>query len=474
MNTMTIIPTLLFAVPLALTSTSCWSEEDDEDAESAHESETVLTLSYESHRHALSADDAEDLVSPAFTAELEFRRSYRVSQVLVGLVDIDLISEQQKFEGDLQSDVDNRAVLEEYWLQWSGNTDTNTSLRIGRQNITDDEGWWWDEELDAVTLRGHTERSFHMVGLGRSSDAPRSNPAPRDPELDSIYWLFGHLRIRPSEWTQWDVHLTARQDRSSRHQPARHQTSVNADSSDDGLAWIGLQLRQAHVTNRGHRFELQSRGAWMGGTLRTQAVEDDDSPDVESPDSDNTDDDDQENQPDVAPVDSVSANAWAFSVWLHWTPQQLSNHTLSLGYSIGSGTDLGQAEGSGTFRQTGLHSNEIDHHYYGEVLDPELSNLRIATIQLRGHIFGSTRYALTHHRYSRDSLHDDTLEAEIDLDLNTGDRRLGHETRLSLEFEPIDGLQTELSIARLITGELMDSGQRESIDRIAVELTYEF
>ena len=58
---------------------------------------------------------------------------------------------------------------------------------------------------------------------------------------------------------------------------------------------------------------------------------------------------------------------------------------LTLGFAFGSG-DRNPDDGTdGTFRQTGLQDNEwdfggaTDFKYYGEVLDPELSNLAILT-----------------------------------------------------------------------------------------------
>jgi alginate production protein len=78
---------------------------------------------------------------------------------------------------------------------------------------------------------------------------------------------------------------------------------------------------------------------------------------------------------------------------------------LTLGYANGSGDGNPNDNKNNEFRQTGLHSNELrmagvsKFKYYGEAMDPDLSNLRVLTFGL-GFRPSTTVYVdLVYHRY---------------------------------------------------------------------------
>ena len=79
--------------------------------------------------------------------------------------------------------------------------------------------------------------------------------------------------------------------------------------------------------------------------------------------------------------------------------------SITLGYAFGSGDSNPNDRRNTEFRQTGLQSNErrwagvADFKYYGEGLDPELSNLHILTVGL-----GSSASTNHHSRLSLSSL----------------------------------------------------------------------
>ena len=81
---------------------------------------------------------------------------------------------------------------------------------------------------------------------------------------------------------------------------------------------------------------------------------------------------------------------------------------ITLAYAFGSG-DAG-GERNTEFRQTGLHSNEAKFiglakfKAYGEMLDPELSNLKIATIGVGARATPGISIDLVYHRYRLDRL----------------------------------------------------------------------
>jgi hypothetical protein len=81
---------------------------------------------------------------------------------------------------------------------------------------------------------------------------------------------------------------------------------------------------------------------------------------------------------------------------------------ITLAYAYGSG-DAGGDRNTG-FRQTGLHSNEAKYiglakfKTYGEMLDPELSNLKIATLGIGARATPGISIDLVYHRYWLDRI----------------------------------------------------------------------
>ena len=476
--------TCLFSGSKASSDDESW----DGEKESSCESETALTLTYENHHHRLSVEAAEEFASPSFTAELESSLCHDFENALSAFTNVKLTATQEKFEGDVSSKTDEFAELDQLWLQWSPAQEQAFALRMGRQSIVDSRGWWWDDELNAITLLGSSGKVDYFAGLASSAEALRTHSPPDDPELDGINWFLSSMHYRPNNDSQVDLYLAARQDQSSAPAPGQVVSAENVDEQDDDLRWVGLDLQQWFHLRSGDTLRLQALGAVMGGTLnRLVLIEDEDEDEVEGEDggdgTGSADDEEEEvgtgsifpnETTTVSHQESTEVDAWALATWLHWTPAMFENHTLSVGYSIGSGTESGKKVGSGTFLQTGLQSNELDNQYYGDILDPGLSNLRIATVQLSGLLLPRIHYALTHHRYSRDSLADLTLDTNLEFELSPAERDLGHESSLNLKLKTENDLEARIGIARLITENNTDSGARETIDYIEIEVSFEF
>jgi alginate production protein len=145
-------------------------------------------------------------------------------------------------------------------------------------------------------------------------------------------------------------------------------------------------------------------------------------------------------------------NAFGFDVggtyrfpWLPLSP------SITLGYALGSG---GSATGDRTnkeFRQTGLQSNEqkfaglSEFKYYGEVLDPELSNLKIFTAGIGFRPFRDTSVDLVYHIYRLHAFSEDLrnsgLTAQLNQDATRTSYDVGREVDLIIGFRNVFGIQ---------------------------------
>ena len=100
------------------------------------------------------------------------------------------------------------------------------------------------------------------------------------------------------------------------------------------------------------------------------------------------------------------------------------NPSFTLGYAFGSGDDPGDSSTNNEFRQTGLGSNEMrfsgvsELKIYGEVLDPELSNLHIFTAGLGFRPAEDVYLDLVYHHYELDQFADELRNSAITAQLN--------------------------------------------------------
>lgn len=115
------------------------------------------------------------------------------------------------------------------------------------------------------------------------------------------------------------------------------------------------------------------------------------------------------------------------------------------GFAFGSGDD----SSDGTFRQTGLADNTdafggvTTFRYYGELFDPQLSNMTIATLGAGVRIAKSTSLDLVWHRYDQVDAQASLLESGIRRTPTGLDRQLGWEFDLVLGSRAIEGLPIE-------------------------------
>jgi len=155
-------------------------------------------------------------------------------------------------------------------------------------------------------------------------------------------------------------------------------------------------------------------------------------------------------------VRDVSAEA--LDVGLTYRPRIALDPTFTVSYAYGSGEvgpdlpdDLVEREAAldalagtddGTFRQSGLHRNRgkfngvVSFRYYGEVLDPELTNMSILTAGIGLRPTHAFSFDLVYHRYRQDEASSRLRSVDIDGDPEGTDTDLGDALDLILGYEP--------------------------------------
>ncbi len=111
------------------------------------------------------------------------------------------------------------------------------------------------------------------------------------------------------------------------------------------------------------------------------------------------------------------------------------NPNLTFGYAYGSGGDSNENMENRSFRQTGLHSNEAkfsgvsEFKTYGEVLDPDLSNIGIFTLGMGFYPQSNATLDVVYHQYRQNTpgsqLQDGNITATLDRDAGVTSHDLG-------------------------------------------------
>lgn len=132
----------------------------------------------------------------------------------------------------------------------------------------------------------------------------------------------------------------------------------------------------------------------------------------------------------------VELDGYGFDLGTTWKPDISSPWYFSGGYAFGSGdSDLSDGVDS-SFRQSGLQDNSsklggvTSFKYYGELLDPELSNIRILSLGVGRRFTKRHSLDLIWHRYRQDEAVSRLRDSNLDRRPNGIDTYLGDEIDL--------------------------------------------
>ncbi len=224
-----------------------------------------------------------------------------------------------------------QAEIEEAFVVVKDGDDGRLFLQAGRQPFDDDRQWLYDTNLDGV-------RAFYRQRLLTFElAAARARGAGFDPKSAQSGNGSDHYLARgtyaPDEESEFSVYLLSRQDRPGRQAARPIFFGLHADG--EVLSGVDSWLEIGAVGGRDGEKKIRGIGFDVGATI--------------------------ESEHPFSPA-------------------------LSLDYAFGTGDGHPTDGVDRNFRQTGLHENDgafsglTRFKYYGEVFDPTLSNLGIASV----------------------------------------------------------------------------------------------
>src|SRR5256712_4007341 len=127
------------------------------------------------------------------------------------------------------------------WLYIGNLLQSDFSLQIGRQSLSDKRSWWWDEDLDAVRLHYDQRRLHAELAVAQEMGNISTDPQQNDPETDHVLRLLGNIAWRWTKDHRLDGFFLYQNDHSSRQPVGQLVKEGREDPGGAGLLWLGAR-----------------------------------------------------------------------------------------------------------------------------------------------------------------------------------------------------------------------------------------
>lgn len=350
----------------------------------------------------------------------------------------------------------SRSALERgpMWWQREGLGGTPWSLQIGRVELNDRRAWWWDEDLDALRLR--YAGSAWRLDTGLAREVARVSSAERGvpPEQRGVLRWFGQASWGWAPRHTLDAFWLVQRDGSSQPQPGRVFADDDAtDPSDLHARWWGLRASGEWRPEAGPRLAYWADTAWLSGRERqtefsTRA--------------------DGRVVAGATGARKLSGNAFDLGA------------TLILPLPLRPSLSAAHARGSPGFRQTGLQENKARFagvkrwQRYGELLQPELSNLAVTTLAAGVRVLDNTSIELAAHRFRQLRAADTVRGSRLSADPQGSSRSLGRELDLLVAVRESRRVELLLKASHFKPGPAFAPGARSGARALEVGISVNF
>lgn len=370
----------------------------------------------------LEGKDNEDLTDEKSDGLASLRLSLSPAMLYQPLVNIDLFAEGRLtqrsplIDSADQTDERTELNLKRGYVRWRDFLIPSVDIQVGRQRFIDRREWLYDENLDAARIV--FDRNPFSLELSASTTRLIN---PEDPE-DRIRNYILYVTYSYGEENKISFYEILRRDSSK---------------EDFNPTFFGISWRDRSIKRQ--EFWLDS--ALVLGHEKSKRLR-------------------------------------GFGVDVGWIsrfdyPMKPSS---TIGFAYGSGDSDPETGVDRNFRQTGLHDNKgrftgnTKFKYYGEVFDPELSNMMIWTTGLGIRPFEKTSLDVVYHYYAQAQKAIEIREVDIDVEPFGKSRNLGQ------EVDTILGVRIKKNFRfALITGVFIPGNAfREGDSVLFGELKFEF
>ena len=381
--------------------------------------EWVLEPRYQDNFNLDEADDDDRL---RLDQELQLEFTYPVNERLILFLEGKVLRRDDIYRDDDREESNTELQRGQSWVYLAPEAAGPFALQAGRQNINEPREWWWDEDLDAVRLHFRHRRVDFELSIGEEAGTLTLGE-DLDPEQKDVRRLLGRAGWTWLERQRLELYLLYQDDRSDLPIEGTVVPKTDRDESDADLIWVGLRATGRWKLDNGGRIYYWLDSAMVRGD--ELLVDYDSISDTESI---------------VDDIDELQVRGWGLDAGATWSPPD-TRLSFTLAFAHGSGDDDRRDDTDHAFRQTGLQNNDGKFRgvnrfrYYGEVLRPELSNLRLLTLSAGWRFWNRSSVELLYHRYWQDKPAPFLRDTSLNSDPAGDDDALGDELDLVVGIE---------------------------------------
>lgn len=418
------------------------------------EGEYEVKLDYRKN-FALDKRDRDDLLR--FDQEFQLRWSYRYKEWLSVLLEGKIIGEHQLYTGGGGRRSEFDPERGETWVRFDKLFGRDLSLQVGRQNFEEPRRWWWDDDLDAIAMRYRRDSWFFELGVSQEFLRKSLRDNFIEPENEGVVRVLSRANWLYFRNHGLDLFFLHQHDRSATPSVGTLVKTDREDPSDARLWWGGLRAMGSEPAA-----EYGELSYWVDVAIvlgKEKLLELSNAPG---------------NQQVVTSRQRQRVRGWAIDVGGRWDSPLPGQPLFTLGYAIGSGDKHPESGADRAFRQTGLQSSDEEFRIYGELLQPELSNLSIPVFAVRFPIFSRSyvEFAYRHFRQVHPApfLRDGRIEA----DPNGIHKDIGQEWMLYSLMKPRKNIEVELVGAAFRAGRAYGALSGKMAYSLFTQVAFEF
>lgn len=364
------------------------------------------------------------------------------------------------------------AEVRELWVDYGGLTGyPGEHLRLGRQRLRQDDGLWFDRDIESLRWIFETTLVQADIGVAEAFDSYtyKKDAVALPVNLNDRFNAFASASYEWAPAQRAGLRVLYADDSGGTGEIGT-PPGVNTKPSSSQLLWIG-----AHVENGFYDYRhIKPVTYWAEAVLLTGTEK----PTTVNPTTGL-----------LAPSDEHNVHAWGGDLGLRVKPTRDLPLQIGAGYAFGTGG--GDNNKSDAYRQTGLHSNRSRFtgtrtlvSRFGEVLRADLSNLSVISL-FASLQFDTSDASLVFHDFRRDQSSAPIVTDGISVQPLTGGHDIGQGVDLVLsryfgqiknEADPEGDMQTVLRLR----ASLFDPGSAyapiadESAYRVVLEATVQF
>ncbi len=400
------------------------------------------------------------------TSEHEVKLDARAlfSPQWTGFVQAVWLHESRRAQGTPGVQVSRERERGQAWLRWDGvAAGTALAVQAGRVALLERRSWWWDDDLDAVRVTVGEGAWRLDSGLAREIARRSWQDAGIRPENRAVRRWFGQATWRWQRRHALDLFWLRQHDGSGDMAAGSVLNSEDdTDPSDLRAGWLGLRASGEARFESGHRFAYWADTARLNGRERVTDF-------TEGGDGRFT----------AGATAERALRGRAFDLGATWIFPVAWRPSLTVGLAEGSGGER-SATLDANFRQTGLQENKgrlagvKRLRYYGELLQPELSNLRIATAGAGIRFFDNSSAELVWHRYRQPVASTRLADARISEDPTGLDPRIGDEIDLFMALREWRRLEFTLALSHFKPGPAFAADRRSRASKVELGVALNF